>query len=466
MQDDRMPPDLEPVHRRLLADGDRWEAEQVPSSNQLAEFLRRSVTRVDTSGALSDAAVAGAYSPRPVRRSRVLSRALPAIAALLLISLGAALFAVMAHTRQQPIASNYPKSSCAPKQISVHQLQGVQLSGIAMVSPDEGWAAGTNFHVEYSKNAVNIYSSGPSLFHYSHCEWQPVATKPANIGFRSIAMLSAHDGWALGNSSEGTSIILHYDGSQWQRMPLPLPLVAGGSINSLEMLSDQEGWLTVSNVSGQFDFSTLYHGVNGVWKSVSLGYVLPERVVPFAPGEAWIVGIQGELLLYRDGTIVSFDQLPADIGANISMLTSQDGWLLETFPNGADLGSRSCMILNQGICNQSGDPTSRMLWHFDGLRWSDESTLISDPRIQTAMYAQIFSAREGWAFLVTGDALWLHNGQWRSVPWPQHGQFNDIIAMAQVSPVEYWAIASYAGGPPGQYDALLHFVDGSWWVYS
>lgn len=460
LQDDPMPADLEPVHRRLLTDGDSWEAEQVPSPDQLAEFLRRTATRADTPIASPD--VAGASSPRPARRSRVLSSALPAIAALLLISLGAALFGVMAQTRRQPVATHYPKSSCAPNQISVHQLRGIQLYGIAMVSPDEGWAAGLN--VSGIDLSGDMTSSGPSLFHYSHCQWQPVPTNPTSIWFTSITMFSAQDGWALGYRFG--SIVLHYDGSQWQRMPLPVPLAAGESIGNLEMLSDQEGWLVVS---GQSNPGTLYHGVNGVWKAVSLGYVVPSRVVPFAPGEAWIVGLLGELVLYRDGTIVSFDQPPGGypIGdANITMRTLQDGWLLETYPDSAYPDSPPWMNPDQGTSSQDGGVASRMLWHFDGKRWTDESALISNPRIQTAMYAQIFSAQEGWAFPVTGNALWLHDGQWRNVPWPQQGQFNGIVAMVQISPVEYWAIASYAGGPPGRYDALLHFVDGSWSVYS
>jgi len=481
MQDDAMPPDLEPVHRRLLADSDSWEAEQVPSPDQLAEFLRRTSTQVAfvTSSAkadiaaISDIAAGTAPSTRLARQSRVLSRALPAIAALLLISLGAALFSVMAHTRQQSAVPHYPKSSCAPSQITVHDLQGVRLSGMAMVSPDEGWAWGGNVYGHESGNTFKVTSSGPSLFHYSHCQWLPVQTNPAIIAFNGITMLSAHDGWAWGNSiprisdSGGTFIILHYNGSQWQRMPLPVPLAVGEDISSLDMLSDQEGWVVVASHS--FKVLTLYHGVNGVWKPVSLGSVIPGRVESVAPNEAWIVGSHGEVLLYRDGTIVSFDQLPDDGGASISitMHTPQDGWI---FDISAPDGGRG--------------PT---LWHFDGTGLSDKSALISNPHLLSAMEVHVLSAQEGWAFLgspygtpnpnassnltIVTSALWLHNGHWRAVKWPAVN-IDYISEPVEVSPVEYWAIGSYlyTSGPTDpekvQFDALLHFVDGSWWVYS
>ena len=221
--------------------------------------------------------------------------------------------------------------------------------------------------------------------------------------------------------------------------------------------------------SKSFKIYTLSHSVNCVWKTVSVGSVIPGRAEPFAPNEAWILGMHGEVLLYRDGTIVSFDQLPDDGGAHISitMRTPQDGWIFdESSPDGGR------------------GPT---LWHFDGTRLSDESALISNPHLLSAMDAQIFSAQEGWAFLgspyatpnpnassnltIVTSALWLHNGHWRTVKWPAV-KIDYISDLVEVSPVEYWAIGSYpyTGGPPDpekvHFDALLHFVDGSWWVYS
>jgi hypothetical protein len=498
MHDDPMPPDLESAHRRLLDDGDSWEAEQVPSSDQLAEFLRHAATQVDASIMSPDVAAAGAPSLRRVRRSQVLSSALPAIAALLLISLGAALFGVMAHSREQLPATQYPKSSCAPKQISVHGLRGIWIQAISMVSPDQGWAIGWDIGWSGTTSPTEL-----ALFQYSQCQWQPVSNTPANVPadmqFLNLNMLSAHDGWALGNvgtvdkdkALRGATILLHFNGSDWQRVPLPLHLAAGETICDLQMLSDKEGWMIVqpidtNGVECSVDtIGTLYHSLNGVWKPVSLDYISPDKIVPFAPDEAWIISTVGQLLLYRRGTIVSFDQPP---GGDITMLTPQNGWLLET-SDAAYPDSPPWMNPNQGTSSQSQGPTSRMLWHFDGKRWSDESALISNSRIQTAMYVQIFSAREGWAFLATpytipsadpsppisdsivDSTLWLHNGHWQTVKWPA-ATIDNIYSIVEVSPVEYWAIAQYAPTNQhtyeegGNYYALLHFVDGIWSIYS
>lgn len=442
----------------------------MPSLDQLAEFLRQTsmpasadtrvtymVPDLDTDGPASPVA----FPPQPGTRARRLPRALPAVAALVLISLGAAVFGLLAHSRQQPAVIHYPRSRCAANQISVHQLQGVLLSDIAMVSPDEGWAVG--FDAADIGSSPKTSPSGPALFHYTHCQWLPVPTDPPNMFFTSITMLSAHNGWALG-ISDNTTILLHYTGNQWQRALVPVPVPTGDEIANLQMFSPEEGWIVVSGSSPP---AKLYHGVNGVWQAVPLGYVVPIYTVPFAPDEAWIVGIQGELLLYRDGAIVSFDPPPTEsevVGAPITMNTPQDGWLLEAFPSDPNI-TATWANPNPDEPTQDQGWASRTLWHFNGKGWSDASALISDPRIQTALYVQIFSAQEGWAFPFNGGALWLHNGHWQSVPWPD-GPFNGIVSMSQVSPVEYWAIASYSYIGQGKYDALLHFVNGTWSVYS
>jgi hypothetical protein len=336
------------------------------------------------------------------------------------------------------------------------------LSDMAMVSPDEGWAVGWDIGWDIgSSGKISPAPAGSGLFHYTHCQWRPVPTDPPNTVFTNISMLSAHDGWALGTSG-GSTILLHYNGMQWQRAPLPVPVPQGDEIASLQMFSPDEGWIMVGGSSSP---TKLYHGVNGVWNAVPLGYVVPEYTVPFARDEAWIVGLSGELLLYRDGTVVSFDSpLAGSVlwGAPITMNSPQDGWLLVVFPNASSLGppwaSLNGTTQDQGVA-------SRMLWHFNGKGWSDDSALISDPRIQTALYVRIFSAQEGWAFPANGGALWLHNGTWRSVPWPDVLS-NSGVSMTQISPVEYWAIASYSYTGQGRYNALLHFIDGAWSAYS
>jgi hypothetical protein len=472
VHDETVPDDLLSVHQRLLAEGDAWRAEQMVSTDQLRAFLRQTSmqasadTRVtyaapdlETDGPASLVTIA---APQPGTWRHRLPRALPAVAALVLISLAAAVFGLMAHTRQQPeVTTHFPRSRCAPNQIRVYQLQGVELSDLAMVSPDEGWALA--FNVASIGSSPDPSPAGSGLFHYANCQWLPVPTDPPGIVFTGISMLSAHDGWAVG-LSDNTTILLHYNGNQWQRAPLLVTVPQGDSITDLHMFSAKEGWIVVSGSSLPVK---LYHGVDGVWAPVSLGYVVPEYTVPFAPDEAWIVSLEGDLLLYRDGTTVPFDSLlagPGPVSAGITMNSPQDGWLLEAFPSDPSI-AQTWTNPYPAESTQDQGWASRTLWHFNGTGWTDDSALINDPRIQTALYAQIFSGQEGWAFPVDGDALWLRNGHWKSVPWPE-GLFNGIVSMTQVSPVEYWAIASYAYTGQGKYDALLHFVNGAWSVYS
>jgi hypothetical protein len=488
--DDTLPADLLPLHQRILADSAAWETEQVPPLDRLTEFLRQmpeqhmspvnnaAVTVNRTDELLFTSSVPSFTQQR--RLARLRCGPLPAIAALLLISLAAALFGLMASghrpsfTANTPTATNHQHNGCAPNQISVHHLQDVALTQIAMVSPDEGWATGI----------PELDLNSPSLFHYSHCQWQPVPLNPVGVGLTNITMLSAQDGWALGSlpapasSSHSTTqgLLFHYDGSHWQHVPSPVSLRQGQYIEDFQMYSPHEGWLIVAsqeaNGSPIIGSQVLYHEVSGVWKAVAMpSQLFPVSVIPFAPADAWIIcdlGIERDnLIIYRLGVITPSYAIPASAwDAPIHMNNPQDGW----FTIGSIVNNRWFI---------------RMLLHYDGTDWINDTALISDSRIQTAVYVQILSAQEGWAFPasknaytvstsdgaaisfpVIGGALWLHNGRWQSVPWPQQ-RFTGIVSLAQVSPVEYWAIASYAdSGAQGKFSALLHFVNGTWSAYS
>src|SRR3972149_11576917 len=89
------------------------------------------------------------------------------------------------------------------------------LYSVSMVSPSDGWAVGR----------------GNSLFHWNGNAWLPVSS-PIPVQLRAIKILSASDGWAVGET------ILHWDGSAWRETPHP----EFSLLHALDMLSATDGW--------------------------------------------------------------------------------------------------------------------------------------------------------------------------------------------------------------------------------
>lgn len=109
------------------------------------------------------------------------------------------------------------------------------INGLAMVSPDEGWAFGD--HPINGPSSITAGKPVPqALYHYSNGKWQ---TAPLNLNERvsfltleKIVMRSASDGWIIaqdqnqrpGITASGIqkrTILLHYDGNAWKQVETP-----------------------------------------------------------------------------------------------------------------------------------------------------------------------------------------------------------------------------------------------------
>ena len=110
-----------------------------------------------------------------------------------------------------------------------------EISGLAMVSPDEGWAFGSR-----GNDGPSFITAGKpttqTLFHYIHGKWQsaPLGIESAGpfVTLQKIVMRSADDGWIIAQEQnqrpgitasgiERDTILLHYDGSSWKQVAAP-----------------------------------------------------------------------------------------------------------------------------------------------------------------------------------------------------------------------------------------------------
>lgn len=126
------------------------------------------------------------------------------------------------------------------KQLEDPPYATLELQDVSFVSDTEVWAAG----------GINSEGgTGPLLIHlqWDGQTWQelPPQTPYCNCYFKSIAMLSANDGWAVGGGDEATTI--HWDGSSWQIVPNP----GGYWLYSIVPLAPDDVWSDGIHWDGQ-----------------------------------------------------------------------------------------------------------------------------------------------------------------------------------------------------------------------
>lgn len=105
---------------------------------------------------------------------------------------------------------------------------------VAGVAPDDVWMVG--LYWSYPGDITNTLTE-----HWNGSTWSVVASPNPPGGdntLSGVAALATNDVWAVGYSS-GVSLILHWDGHQWSRVPSP---GGGGGLHSIEALNAHDIW--------------------------------------------------------------------------------------------------------------------------------------------------------------------------------------------------------------------------------
>jgi hypothetical protein len=201
---------------------------------------------------------------------------------------------------------------------------GLDPCALLMLSPTDGWATGEDKTLHYDGTAwravtalsdqqwgggSSIAATGPhaiwiarfggDIVHFDGTSWteQHITLAvgqqlPGPILLNGIAMISPHEGFAvggIGNSSSG--VILHYMSGRWSVQSTVVEYLYGISLRSAT-----EAWAV--GASGG-----IYHYLAGVWTKATKPVSLPLYDVTSLPfgSDSWAVGLDGVLLRYRDG---------------------------------------------------------------------------------------------------------------------------------------------------------------------
>jgi photosystem II stability/assembly factor-like uncharacterized protein len=225
-----------------------------------------------------------------------------------------------------------------------------ELYSIYMLSAQEGWAVGEKgmiWHWDGSAWSLRIISSGIGERGFMIYPY-----------LKSVFMLSSNEGWAVGSEltpvggggHELRGVIFRWDGNEWYKVTKFSDIHL---INSIHMLSSNEGWACGTMVDGRTGIIIRWDGDN--WNIVENSISEPlKSIYMLSSNEGWAARSK----IWRwDGNWWSEVEQPFFYGLNsIHMLSSTEGWAVGS--NGT--------ILKYGVAESGrggiGEQGQLLLW--------------------------------------------------------------------------------------------------------
>ena len=175
------------------------------------------------------------------------------------------------------------------------------LDGVAAVSAGDVWAVG------YSGNPN---ASHALVLHWNGQAWRQVRApdQPGNGIFWGVAATSAGNAWVVSGAAQkaldvNKTVIEHWNGTAWARVPSANPKPGGGILSGVAAVSASNAWA----VGFDEDFAFGFEGVIEHWNGTSWTLVdspLPDgalyAVTAQSARDAWAVG--GALIEHWNGT--------------------------------------------------------------------------------------------------------------------------------------------------------------------
>lgn len=436
---------------------------------------------------LADAAAPtlAASNARTPRRFGRPTLAAPAV--VILVALIAALFvgfgSRLRQARTPAVSATATPSACAPAALRATIPAHARMGELSMTSARSGWAVGS---IVTGANLANP-SFQTLLLRFEQCQWTPFGDGIASAELDSVSMISATDGWAVGETHAGVDgadnalLALHYSGGVWQQVSVPA--APSGVVGAkVRMTSAGDGWMLldmggrhVTPYQKQYSY-TLLHLQNGVWTPVPLsfdqsGTSILWDIATNSADDCWIVGYGSantfDVAHYHQGAWTSWTdtQLGVRYAAlyAVALVAPDDVWVAGSYP----------------YHDATGDHTGPLVLHFDGEKWTRAP--LSDYQDETNDHAIMALAVQPsggvWAFTQglaapTSPMLFAHdaneanggNGAWTWAAGPSHTVA--MFSVVFVSDGEAFGLARIGSGWSGwsPTSAILHYSNGVWSV--
>src|SRR5579862_7495566 len=127
------------------------------------------------------------------------------------------------------------------------------LSGVAATSARNAWAVG-------SAGVKTL------IVHWNGTAWKrvPSPSPAAGGGLDGVAATSARDAWAVGGTRGGKTLILRWNGTTWKRVPSPAP-AAGGGLDGVAATAARNAWAVGTTRGGK---TLIVHWNGTAWTRV------------------------------------------------------------------------------------------------------------------------------------------------------------------------------------------------------
>ncbi len=223
------------------------------------------------------------------------------------------------------------------QRVKVPNVGGGYLTGVAASSPKNAWAVG------------RLGGHGPFILHWNGSAWKRVPLPVRTGGVTSVAVTSARNAWAVGITTTPTPLILHWGGKRWRQVASP-KVGHPAALLGITATSAKNAWAVGANSRG----ALILHWNGMVWKVAKIPALSGEAgfvdVDATSAKNAWAVGgdDSGPLTFHWNGTS----------WINVTNPGPADGAL-----DGVSIGPSSGAWAVGSMTGSAGSFTLIMRWH-------------------------------------------------------------------------------------------------------
>ena len=331
-----------------------------------------------------------------------------------------------------------------------------------------GGAAATSAGNAWTVGCADTGCTRPLILRWNGTGWTPVPAPDLGAGYNlsSVAAASAGNAWAVGwtgrgynDQTDSRTVILHWDGRTWTRVPSPSPS-RDNMLLGVSVTAAGNAWaygITESGLPGAGDTELILHWNGSAWTQVPVPGPIADptqgwiyHVTAVSADSAWAVGSATDAARLSVTAIwrwsgSSWTRMPSPSLAENSFLTivgaasADNAWAAGyTFAN---TNSRGLVFM-----------------HWNGSTW----TTAPGPELADAVFADVAVAPDGTAWMAgwiapgasTGNAngsedttliLRWNGSSWTRVPSPSPGPGGRLSGVTIISGSNAWATGT-AGG--------------------
>jgi hypothetical protein len=337
-------------------------------------------------------------------------------------------------------------------------IAGATWRSVFAVASNDEWIVG------------DAISSVASIAHWDGVAWTAYAPPnvPVAVNLNCVQMLSASDGWAVGQGGA----IIRWNGSSWKSVASPV--ASPNYLRGVWLASSADGWVVgdagapaLSQIfrwdGANWDLyqtSPVAARLNAIHGSASTnvfavgnspGAGSPPAIVRWTGGAAWTnispAGVALGLNLY--GVFVVSPSLAFAVGDTGTMLR-WDGTVWASILSGTANNLRGIWMVSDTDGWAVGDTGTIVRWN--GIAWAPETS----PTLSNLNAVQALTSTDVWGVGDGGTIVHRNGLGWTLVP---SGVTQNLNSLYMLSPTEGWAVGASDGTAP-----VIIFWNGLTWT--